>query len=243
MPWSVFRYFAAACVALIGSARSSRYQSAVQPVLERGAAHELPHAARLGARQRRRLEGAFDQRDVGEIEGQPFCPEGRLDHRQVLHAARQALGQELTEPALEQLDVAQHAVVGRDRNVVGGRLRGRPAPPQPWRAWASRTRTVSMASSASIAAGSDLVSEKPSPVASAACSRTLMRSTRRSKCSRSRAVAARAVGRLEQRVERAVELDLGAFEVAERQLLLAGLEMAIGRRRSGWRSDPALALE
>ena len=98
----------------------------LEAVLEPGAAHELPDALGLGARQRRRLERALDQRHVGEVERQALGAEHVLDHRQVLRAALQPGGQELAQPPLEQLDVAQHAIVERNRECRGRSARGRP---------------------------------------------------------------------------------------------------------------------
>src|SRR5687768_17948449 len=43
----------------------------------------------------------------------PYTTLFRSNHRQILHAARQALGQELAQAPLEQLHVAQHSIVGR----------------------------------------------------------------------------------------------------------------------------------
>ena len=135
----------------------------LQAVLRAGAAHELPDALGLGPRQRGRLEGAFDQRHVGQVERQALGAEDALDHRQVLRAALQALGQEVAQPALEQLDVAQHAVVQRDRDVVLGLLPGRPRT----FGWSRRRRRRGRRSASAAARRSrparTAVSVKPSP--------------------------------------------------------------------------------
>ena len=76
------------------------------------------------------------------------------------------------------------------------------------------------------------------------CSRTLIRSTSRSKCSRRRGSARRAVGRLEQQFERPIELHLRALEVTEGQFLLAGFKVRVGRRdQDRDRIRPASELE
>ena len=144
------------------------YQSLAQPVLERRAGHELPHALGLGARQRVRLEGALDQRHVRQIERQPFGAEDVLNHRQVLAAALHAVLDEVVKPALEQLDVRQHALVQRNRDVVVAVLKVRlnrvlSAPAAP----AAVPNVVDIASSSSIDAGSYFFSVNPSPSASA----------------------------------------------------------------------------
>ena len=80
--------------------------------------HELPHAAGTGARQRGRLEGAFDQRHVSEVERHALGAEDALDHREVLAASLQAAGQEFAQAALEQLHVVEDALVEGNRDVV-----------------------------------------------------------------------------------------------------------------------------
>ena len=116
---SVRRYFAAASVAFSGSDRSSMYQSRRRPFSRPVPRHELPDALGLGARQRVRLERALDQRHVRQVERQAFGAEDVLNHRQVLAAALHAFLDEIVEAALEQLDVGEHPLVERDRNVVG----------------------------------------------------------------------------------------------------------------------------
>ncbi len=94
----------------------------LQPLLGRRRPHELPRPPRAGLRQRVGLEAALDDRNVGEIERQPFGAEHRLDHRQVLRAARQALVDVVAQPPLEELDIRQDALVLRNGHVVfGGR--------------------------------------------------------------------------------------------------------------------------
>ena len=139
-----------------------------RPFSSAGAAHELPDALGLRPRQRVRLERALDQRHVGEVERQPFGAEDVLNHRQVLAAALHALLDEVVQPALEQLDVREHPLVQRDRDVVAGRLQVRldRRPSAPGRRRAAR-RCVDSASSSSIDAGSYFFSVKPSPSASA----------------------------------------------------------------------------
>ena len=207
--------------------RSSRYQSARSPFSSAGRGHELPDAARLSARQRRRLERAFDQ--AGCRRGRAAGPRRGRSPESSAGTAPRATGLRSGIPA---------AVPGTARRIAG---------PDRWSESEYRgvvdcrsastvsavaglgadDSKVSTASRASKAAGSDLVSEKPSPVASAACSRTVMRSTSRSKCSRRRAIAARAVRRLEQGVEREIELDFRALEVAYGQFFLPSLEMPV----------------
>ncbi len=201
----------------------------LQAVLERRAAHELPHAARLRARQRRRLERAFDQRDVRQVQRQPFGPERGLDHRQVLRAARQTLGQEFAQPALEQLDVAQHAVVGRDRNVVArgfevrlhrlgrGGLRRAGFEGLDLEQRIDRRR-LGLDLGKAVAGGQRRLLEHRDAIDQAV---EVLAQPR---------VSAGAARRFEQRIEGEVELDPGAHEVAQPQLLLAQREMVVGRR-------------
>ena len=68
------------------------------------------------------IEGAFDERNVREIEGKALGPEHVLNHRQIFRAALHALLDEIVEAALEELDVGQDALVERDRDVVAGLL-------------------------------------------------------------------------------------------------------------------------
>ena len=111
-----------------------------------------------------------------------------------------------------------------------GRLQVRLAPSRPSTAFGAVDSKVSIASSASIAAGSDLVSEKPSPVASAACSRTLMRSTRRSKCSRSRGLPRAPSGDSSRVSSARSNSALARRRWPSASSLLAGFEMLIRRR-------------
>ena len=122
----------------------------------------------LRARQRVRLEGALDQRHVRQVERQPFGAEDVLNHRQVLAAAPHAFFDEVVQPALEQLDVGEHALVQRNRNVVRRRPAGPTGPRPSVRARRAAVPSVAdIASSSSIEAGSYFFSVKPSPVASA----------------------------------------------------------------------------
>jgi hypothetical protein len=91
---------------------------AAEAVLQAGSGHELPDSLGFGARQRVRLEGAFDQRDVREIERQALGAENALNHRQVLAAALHAFFDEIVQPTLEELDVRQDALVQGDGNIV-----------------------------------------------------------------------------------------------------------------------------
>ena len=120
MRLSVFRYFAAALRRLFGIRPLVDVPVVPQAVLERRRVHELPDAPRALHRQRVGLECALDQRHVREIERQTFSAEDVLDHRQVLAAAIESVLDEGAEPSLEQLDVPEHLLVLRDRNVVRG---------------------------------------------------------------------------------------------------------------------------
>ena len=200
-----------------------------QPVFERGAVHELPDAARLRLRQSRRLERAFDQRDVREVERQTLGAERRLNHGQVLHAPRQAFGQELAQPALEQLDVAEYAVVGRDRNVVRRELqvglhrlgRGR----------LRRARFECLDGQQRIDRGRFRLGLRE-PVARR--ERRLFEDAdaidEPIEVLAQPGIPAGAVRRLEQGIERPIEFSLGAQEVADREFLAACLEMPVRRR-------------
>ena len=127
--------------------------------------HELPDALGLRARQRVRLERALDQRHVGQVERQPFGPEDVLNHRQVLAAALHAFLDEVVQAPLEQLDVGQHPLVQRNRNVVVAGLQVRLDGVLQAPAGAGGVPSVAdIASSSSIDAGSYFFSVKPSPV-------------------------------------------------------------------------------
>ena len=76
----------------------------LQAVFERRAAHELPHALGLRARQGVRLEGALNQRNIGQVQRQPLGPEDVLDHRQEPGAAAQAVLQIASQTTRKQLD-------------------------------------------------------------------------------------------------------------------------------------------
>jgi hypothetical protein len=93
----------------------------LQAVFEPGALDELPHALRACAREGRVLEGALDDRHVGQVERQPFGLEHFLNHRDVLHRAVQRLAHEVAQAALEQLDVPEHLAVDRDGKSCGVR--------------------------------------------------------------------------------------------------------------------------
>ena len=112
------RYFAAATVAFSGSDRSSMYQSRRSPFSSAVPLMNCQTPLAFDARQGVGLERALDQRHVGEVERQPFRAEDVLNHRQVLAAALHAVFDEVVQPALEQLDVGQHPLVQRNRDVV-----------------------------------------------------------------------------------------------------------------------------
>ena len=107
--------------------------------------------------------------------------------------------------------------------------RGRPAPLRPWPAWARVVSKVSIASSASIDAGSVLVSVKPSPVASARLLEHADAIDQAVEVLAQPRVGAGAVGRFEQRVEGAVELGLARAR--------GGPSVSSCWPASKWRSD------
>ena len=92
----------------------------LQTVLDAGARHELPHAARPRSRQRRRLERAFDERHVGEISRHAFLGEYLANHRQEAEAAFEARRHEIVKAPLEQLDIRQDLLVGWNVQVELG---------------------------------------------------------------------------------------------------------------------------
>ena len=205
-----------------------------ETVLDGGAPHELPDTASLCPRQRRGLERAFNQGHVGQIQWQALGPEDVLDHRQVLGASRQAVPKELAQAALEDLHPAQDPVVRGNRDVVGrgleilghglyrGQLRrsgvegldgeqlvdGRRLGPSLGEAVPGRQRLLFE--------DGNLVHQPIEMLAHPD-------------------VGVGTLGCLEQHVQGSVELVPGAFEVAKRQLLLAGLEMSIRTREEAER--------
>ena len=105
------------------------YQSWRRPFSMAVPRHELPDALGFGARERIRLERALDERHIRQVERQAFGAEDALNHREVLAAALHAFFDEVVQASLEQLDIRQHPLVERDRNVVSAvlqvRLHGR----------------------------------------------------------------------------------------------------------------------
>ena len=148
---------------------------------------------------------------------------------QVLHAARQAFGQELAQPALEELDIAQHPIVGRDRNVVA-RSTSRSACTASavaglggvgFKGFDREQRVdggrLGLGFREAVAGGQRRLLEHADAVDQPIEMLTQAR------------IRAGAVRRFQQRVERAIELGLGALEVPEREFLLAGFKMPVGR--------------
>ena len=90
----------------------------LQPVLEGGASHELPHALGLGTRLGVRIEGALDDGDVRQVERKPLRAKHLLDHRQVSRAAAEALVEPVVQPGLKQLDVGKNFAVERNIDIV-----------------------------------------------------------------------------------------------------------------------------
>ncbi len=88
---------------------------------------------------------------------------------------------------------------------------------------------VAIFSSSSIDAGSSFFSAKPSPWASAVISWALIRSTRRSKCSRRRASVRAPYGDSSRTSTARSNSAAGAIEVADLELALAGLEVLLRR--------------
>ena len=86
-------------------------------------------------------------------------------------------------------------------------------------------------SSVSIDAGSEVVSVKPSPRASASSSTALMRSTSASSARGDPGVGAGPAGHEQQAIEGLVEGEPRVVEVAGLHRLAAGLEVALGRRQ------------
>ncbi len=60
------------------------------------------------------------ERHERQVERQTLGTENALDHRQVVAAAVEPFLNEAAKPALEQLDVAEHAGVERNGDVVRG---------------------------------------------------------------------------------------------------------------------------
>ena len=91
----------------------------MQAVIPGAIAHELPDAQGAGAREGQRLEGAFRLRYVDQVLGNSFFVENAIDHfavtagapQPVLHDGAAALG-------LEEIEIAEHFVVYRERQVV-----------------------------------------------------------------------------------------------------------------------------
>ena len=193
----------------------------LQAVFDRRRAHELPDALRTGARQRVGLERAFDQRHEGQVERQTLGTEDALDHRQVVAAAVEPFLDETAEPALKQLDVAEHPGVERNGDVVrgqrevgfdGGRER-------------RRRRFLG---------GRGQVEQRVDGRRLARLLREAIAFGERRDFKRADAIdqpiellaqprfGARAARRGQQHIDGAVELDAGAIEVADLQLALAG---------------------
>ena len=92
-----------------------------EPVLRRRSLHELPDALRFHARERVRLEGAFDQRHVRQVERQPLGAQNVLNHRQILTAAAHAFFDVVMKPTLEQLHIRKNTLIEGDGDVVSSR--------------------------------------------------------------------------------------------------------------------------
>ena len=123
MPFSVFKYLAAARVAFSGSERSSMYQSWRSPFSTPVPGMNCQTPLAFARESAVGLKALSTSGTKARSSGRALGSEHVLNHRQVLRATRQAAGQELAKPALEQLHVAEDAVVQRDRNVVSGFLK------------------------------------------------------------------------------------------------------------------------
>ena len=214
----------------------------LQAHFEPGAPHELPDSSRLGARQRAWLEGALDQRHVGQIQRQPLRSEHVLDHGQVPCAPAQALFEVPLQPPCEQLDERQHPRIQRNVDVVdrfleifGDRLlrlgRGH-------RGLEGRNHQqvvdaggieLPLGEAVALCERRDLVGADPFHEAIEMLADPGLRA-----CS---------PWRFEQDFQRTIEFGLRRLEVAKLQLMLARLEMARGQTRSGQRPDRARAGE
>ena len=95
----------------------------LEAVFERCPAHELPHALGFRPRKRVRLEGAFDERHVSEIQGEAFGPEHVLNHGEVLGATAQPFFQIVLQPPGKELDVCKNTRIQRDVDVVNNGLK------------------------------------------------------------------------------------------------------------------------
>ena len=206
----------------------------LESLLDRGGLHELPRTLRVRLGKRVGLEAALDDRDVREIQRQALGLEDALNHRQVLRPAGEALLDVLAQPALEQLDVRVDARVLRDRDVVLGGfqvrlhdrrrlgIRGRLREGGDLEQLVDRCRLVLLLGEA-IALGQR-------------CHLLCVDSVHQTVEMRAEAgVGPRAVRRLEQDVQRAVELASGAIEMPDLELALAGVEMLL--RRADERGD------
>ena len=212
------------------------YQSCLQAVLLGRRLHELPRA--LGARLRQRvgLEPALDDRDVGQVERQPLGAEDVLNHRQVLRARASGSPDVVAKPALQQLDGGQDLRILREWGRRARSRRGPALTASSVGGLASGFGKVAIVRISSIEAGSvfvreavalrerrDLVGVDPidQPIEMLAHPR----------------IGPGAVGRLEQHVDGAVELDAGALEVSQLQLAFTGGEMVLRCRGSASGSD------
>ena len=161
------------------------------------------------------------ERHVRQIERQPFGAEDVLNHRQVLAAALHAFFDEVVQPALEQLDVGEHPLVQRNRDVVAGRSPDRTGHglcqlAAPWRPERRRQRqqlvdrrrlVLLLGEPVALGQRLDLVGadaiDEPIEVLPDA------------------RLGPRAVGRFEQHVDGAIEFLLGGFEVTLLELVSA----------------------
>src|SRR5439155_11689201 len=86
----------------------------LEPEALAGGGHELPDALRLRPRQGARLEGALDERDVGEVLGDAFRVEDLPDTRQVATATGQRFGEPVAQRPLVEVDAREDLVVDLD---------------------------------------------------------------------------------------------------------------------------------
>ncbi len=197
-----------------------------QAVFNGGGLHELPRT--LGARLGHRvgLEAALDNRNVREIERQPFRAEHVLDHREILRAPCKALGDVVAQASPEQLDIGEHPLVFRNRNVVevggeifpdrlGGRLvGGRPGEGRDLQQLVDCRGFVLLFDEAvALREGQHFEGVDPidQPI-------EMLPQPR---------IGPGPVGRFEQHVHRPIEVAARALEVAHLQLTLAGFEVLL----------------
>ncbi len=188
--------------------------------------HELPRPLRAGFRQRVGLETALDDRDVGQIQRQPLGAEDVLDHRQVLRPAGQALLHVVAQTAAQEFDGGQNLRILRNGHVVLGRgqvgldrFLGRRPGVGP-REGGNRQDLVDRRGLGLRFREAVALRERRDLVSVDTVDKTIEMLPHPR-------VGPGAVWRLQQHVDRPIELDAGALEMPELQLALTGGEMVL----------------